>query len=176
MQDSILRKLDALVERHQEVEQLISQPEIIADQDKFRELNKEYSRLQVLVDTYRDYKRASDDVAEMQMMLDGDDEDMKEMAAEELEPTRQREAQLEQELQILLLPHDEKDDCNCFLEIRAGTGGDEAALFAGELFRAYSKYVESKGWRSKLYLKARVKSAASRKLLPRCQEMVPMAL
>lgn len=154
MQDSILRKLDALVERHQEVEQLISQPEIIADQDKFRELNKEYSRLQVLVDTYRDYKRASDDVAEMQMMLDGDDEDMKEMAAEELEPTRQREAQLEQELQILLLPHDEKDDCNCFLEIRAGTGGDEAALFAGELFRAYSKYVESKGWQLEIVSKS----------------------
>lgn len=146
MQDTILRKLDALVERHQEVEQLLSQPEVISDQEKFRELNREYSRLQVLVDSYRDYKTSVDDLEEMQMMLDGDDEDMRTMAQEEFEPTKEKVAKLEHDLQLLLLPHDEKDDCNCFLEIRAGTGGDEAALFAGELYRAYTKYVEAKGW------------------------------
>ncbi len=146
MQDTILRKLDALVERHQEVEQLLSQPEVISDQEKFRELNREYSRLQVLVDSYRDYKTSLDDLEEMQMMLDGDDEDMKVMAQEEFEPTKEKVSKLEHDLQLLLLPHDDKDDCNCFLEIRAGTGGDEAALFAGELYRAYTKYVETKGW------------------------------
>ena len=146
MQESIIRKLESLCERHQEVEQLLSQPEIIADQEKFRELNREYSRLQVMVNTFQDYKRASDDLEEMQAMLEGDDEDMKAMAEEELEPTKEKAAVLEHELQLLLLPHDDRDDCNCFLEIRAGTGGDEAALFAGELYRMYAKYCESKGW------------------------------
>ena len=80
MQESIIRKLESLCERHQEVEQLLSQPEIIADQEKFRELNREYSRLQVMVNTFQEYKRASDDLEEMQAMLEGDDEDMKAMA------------------------------------------------------------------------------------------------
>ena len=146
MQESIIRKLESLCERHQEVEQLLSQPEIIADQEKFRELNREYSRLQVMVNTFQEYKRASDDLEEMQAMLEGDDEDMKAMAQEELEPTKEKAAVLEHELQLLLLPHDDRDDCNCFLEIRAGTGGDEAALFAGELYRMYAKYCESKVW------------------------------
>ncbi|HIX56202.1 MAG TPA: peptide chain release factor 1 [Candidatus Anaerobiospirillum pullistercoris] len=146
MQDSILKRLDAIEERHQEVEQLLAQPEVIADQEKFRELNREYSRLQVMVDTYKDYKTCSSDLEEMESMLNGDDEDMRAMAEEEIEPTKERCAKLEHDLQVLLLPHDERDDCNCFLEIRAGTGGDEAALFAGELFRMYTKYCESKGW------------------------------
>lgn len=146
MQESILRKLDALVERHQEVEQLLAQPEVIADQEKFRELNREYSRLQTMVDTYNEYKTAASDVEEMQLMLEGDDPAMQAMAQEEMPQTQEKVAHLEHELQLLLLPHDERDDCNCFLEIRAGTGGDEAALFAGEMFRMYTKYCESKGW------------------------------
>ena len=104
MQESIIRKLESLCERHQEVEQLLSQPEIIADQEKFRELNREYSRLQVMVNTFQEYKRASDDLEEMQAMLEGDDEDMKAMAEEELEPTKEKAAVLEHELQLLLLP------------------------------------------------------------------------
>ena len=146
MQESILRKLEALVERHQEVEQLLSQPDVIADQEKFRELNREYSQLQITVTSFKDYTRASDDLAEMEQMLKSDDPDMVEMAQEEIEPTREKLKTLEHELQLLLLPHDKRDDCNCFLEIRAGTGGDEAALFAGELFRMYTHYVDSKGW------------------------------
>ena len=146
MQESILRKLEALVERHQEVEQLLSQPDVIADQDKFRELNREYSQLQVTVTTYKEYTTAVSDLEEMELMLNGDDEDMKAMAEEEIGPTREKTEHLEHELQLLLLPHDKRDDCNCFLEIRAGTGGDEAALFAGDLFKMYTHYVESKGW------------------------------
>lgn len=146
MQESILRKLEALVERHQEVEQLLSQPDVIADQDKFRELNREYSQLQVTVTSFKEYTTASDDLKEMEEMLNGDDPDMKAMAEEEIGPTQEKVAKLEHELQLLLLPHDKKDDCNCFLEIRAGTGGDEAALFAGDLFKMYSHYVDAKGW------------------------------
>ena len=146
MQESILRKLEALVERHQEVEQLLSQPDVIADQDKFRELNREYSQLQVTVTSFKEYTTASDDLKEMEEMLKGDDPDMKAMAEEEIGPTQEKVAKLENELQLLLLPHDKRDDCNCFLEIRAGTGGDEAALFAGDLFKMYSHYVDAKGW------------------------------
>ena len=146
MQESILRKLEALVERHQEVEQLLSQADVIADQDKFRDLNREYSQLQVTVTTYKDYTTAVSDLEEMELMLNGDDPDMQEMAREEIEPTREKVATLEHELKLLLLPHDKRDDCNCFLEIRAGTGGDEACLFAGDLFKMYTHYVESKGW------------------------------
>lgn len=146
MQESILHKLEALVERHQEVEQLLSQPDVIADQDKFRELNREYSQLQVTVTSFKEYTTASDDLKEMEEMLKGDDPDMKAMAEEEIGPTQEKVAKLEHELQLLLLPHDKRDDCNCFLEIRAGTGGDEAALFAGDLFKMYSHYVDAKGW------------------------------
>ena len=146
MQESILRRLDSIVERHQEVEQLLAQPDVIADQEKFRELNREYSRLQVMVDTYKEYKSCAADLEEMELMLNGDDEDMRAMAEEEVGPTRERIEKLDHDLQILLLPHDERDDCNCFMEIRAGTGGDEAALFAGEMFRMYTKYCEAKGW------------------------------
>ena len=150
MQESISRKLDSLAERHQEVEQLLSQPDVIADQEKFRELNREYSRLQAIVDTYGEYKKASSDIKEMEDMLEGDDEELKSMAQDEIGPAREKASSLEHELQLQLLPHDERDDCNCFLEIRAGTGGDEACLFAGSLFRMYTKYVESKGWQLEL--------------------------
>lgn len=146
MQESILRKLEALCERQQEVEQLLSQPEVIADQEKFRDLNREYSRLNEIVGTFKEYQTASSDLEEMQLMLNGNDPDLKAMAEEEMAPTQERLAKLSHDLQVQLLPHDERDDCNCFLEVRAGTGGDEACLFAGELFRMYTKYVEKKGW------------------------------
>ena len=146
MQETILRKLESLVERHQEVEQLLSLPEVISDQDKFRELNQEYKRLQETVKTFKEYTTATSDLEEMETMLKGDDPDMKAMAEEEIEPTREKVNHLEHELKLMLLPHDKRDDCNCFLEIRAGTGGDEAALFPGDLFKMYTHYVESKGW------------------------------
>ena len=99
MQESILRRLDSIVERHQEVEQLLAQPDVIADQEKFRELNREYSRLQVMVDTYKEFKTCSSDLEEMEMMLSGDDEEMRAMAEEEVGPTRERLEKLEHDLQ-----------------------------------------------------------------------------
>ena len=147
MQETIYRKLEALEERHQEVEQLLSQPEVIADQEKFRELNREYSRLSTTVSLFKKYRTALSDIAEYEEMLRGDDPEMREMAQAEIDPAREQLAALEHQLQMELLPHDERDDCDCFLEIRAGTGGDEACLFAGDLFKMYSHYVESKGWK-----------------------------
>ena len=147
MQETIYRKLEALEERHQEVEQLLSQPEVIADQEKFRELNREYSRLSNTVTLFKKYKSVASDVQEYEEMLKGDDPEMKEMAQQAAGPARDELSSLEHQLQMELLPHDERDDCDCFLEIRAGTGGDEACLFAGDLFKMYSHYVESKGWK-----------------------------
>ena len=147
MQDTIYRKLEALEERHQEVEQLLAQPEVIADQEKFRELNREYSRLSTTVDLFKKYRTVVSDISEYEEMLNGSDQEMKEMAQQEIDGARAQKESLEHELQMELLPHDERDDCDCFLEIRAGTGGDEACLFAGDLFKMYSHYVESKGWK-----------------------------
>ena len=146
MQETILRKLQALSERHQEVEQLLSQPEVIASQDRFKELNREYSRLQETVGIFKKYEKASADLEGLEELLNSGDEEMQAVAQEEIEPAKENVASLEHELQLQLLPHDERDDCDCFLEIRAGTGGDEAALFAGDLFKMYSHYVQSKGW------------------------------
>ena len=147
MQETILRKLEAISERCQEVELLLSQAEVIADQDRFTELSREYSRLQETVNTFREYKKVSSELEETRLMLEDPDEELRTMAAEELKVTGTRVQELEQSLQRQLLPHDERDDRDCFLEIRAGTGGDEAALFAGDLFRMYSKYVDSRGWK-----------------------------
>jgi peptide chain release factor 1 len=147
MQDTIYRKLEALEERHQEVEQLLAQPEVIADQEKFRELNLEYSRLSTTVSLFKKYRSIEEDLREYDELLKGDDAEMKEMAEQEIGPAKEALAALERQLQMELLPHDERDDSDCFLEIRAGTGGDEACLFAGDLFKMYSHYVESKGWK-----------------------------
>ncbi|MCR5083892.1 MAG: peptide chain release factor 1 [Succinivibrionaceae bacterium] len=146
MQDSVIVKLETLVERFQEVEQLLGQPEVIADQERFSELNREYKRLGELTSAFSAYRTAEADLAEIAAMAEGDDEEMRQMAAEERPATEARLQELERRLQLMLLPHDDRDDCNCFLEVRAGTGGDEAALFAGDLYRMYVKYVESKGW------------------------------
>ncbi len=146
MQESILRKLEALCERHQEVEQLLSLPETINDQEKFKELTREYSRLEETVKIFKEYKQATSDYQGLEELISSGDEEMMAMAQDEIGPAKDKITALEHELQMQLLPHDERDDCDCFLEIRAGTGGDEAALFAGDLFKMYSHYVVSKGW------------------------------
>lgn len=150
MNPSIERKLEGLLERYQEVQALLGEADVIADQNRFRALSKEYSQLEEVVDGYERYKQAQEDLAAAQEMANDDDPEMREMAAEELRDGESKVEQLEQQLQVLLLPRDPNDDRACYLEIRAGAGGDEAAIFAGDLFRMYSRYAEAKGWKVSL--------------------------
>lgn len=147
MKASILEKLDRLKERYEEVSAMLSEADIINNQNKFRDLSKEYAELEPVVQGYQNYLNLLANIEEAKHLLVDGDADMKEMAEEEL---KECEAQLEPmqlELQKLLLPKDPNDEKNCYLEIRAGTGGDEAAIFSGDLFRMYSRYAENQGWR-----------------------------
>ena len=145
MKDSIISKLDSLSERHEELQALLGDASVISDQDKFRAYSKEYSQLEEVVGTFNRWKKLNNDIEEAQLLLD--DPDMKDIAAEEIAENKAEIENLEQHLQILLLPKDPNDEYNAFLEIRAGTGGDEAGIFAGDLYRMYSRYCESKRWR-----------------------------
>jgi len=147
MKESMLQKLSVLNERHEEVAGLLSDPEIISQQNRFRSLSQEYAQLGPLVKTWLDFQQTLDDQSSAEAMLSEDDPELCEMAQEEIETARERQKQLEQQLTRLLLPRDPHDDSNIYLEIRAGTGGDEAALFAGDLFRMYSRYADMQGWR-----------------------------
>ncbi|MCH9691397.1 MAG: peptide chain release factor 1 [Gammaproteobacteria bacterium] len=147
MKVSVQNKLEHLLERHQEVSALLGDADIIGNQHKFRELSQEYAELETLVDCYRRYKDLQEDMATASEMLHDNDVELRAMAQEELQQAEQKLALLEHELQTLLLPRDPNDHKNVFLEIRAGTGGDEAAIFSGDLFRMYSRYGEKQGWR-----------------------------
>lgn len=147
MKQSILEKLQHLADRYEEVGALLSDPEVIGEQTRFRELSREYAELESVVKSYRDYYRVQTNIEEARSLLKDADADMRDMAEEDLIENQNRLADLEVELQRLLLPKDPNDDRNVFLEIRAGTGGDEAAIFSGDLFRMYSKYAESRRWK-----------------------------
>jgi peptide chain release factor 1 len=147
MKASIIAKLEGLVERYEEVQALLGEPEVMNDQDKYRELTKEYSQLEEVVNCFKAYQGAGEDLEAAELMLEDDDPDMQEMAKDEIATAKETVEKLAGELQILLLPKDPNDDRNCYLEIRAGAGGDEAAIFAGNLFRMYSKYIDTKNWR-----------------------------
>lgn len=147
MKDSIKAKLQSLIERHEEVSALLSDADIISDQNKFRDLSREYSQLEPIVKAFKDYSQAQEDKEAAQKMLNEKDAELVEMAKEELKLANETIESLEAELQILLLPRDPNDDANVFLEIRAGTGGDEASIFSGDLFKMYSKYAEQRGWK-----------------------------
>lgn len=147
MKQSILEKLQHLADRYEEVGALLSDPEVIGQQTRFRELSREYAELESVVKSYRDYYRVQTNIEETRVLLKDADADMRAMAEEDLLENQSRLADLEVELQTLLLPKDPNDDRNVFLEIRAGTGGDEAAIFSGDLFRMYSRYAESRRWK-----------------------------
>ena len=147
MKSSILEKLDNLQERYEEVGALLSEGDIISDQNRFRELSKEYAELEPVVKCYASYRHVLDDVAEAKELIKDSDPDMRAMGQEELKTSEAKQEPIELELQKLLLPRDPNDEKNVFLEVRAGTGGDEAAIFSGDLFRMYSKYAERRGWR-----------------------------
>ncbi len=147
MKASIREKLSQLAERYEEVGALLSDPEVIGDQNKFRDFSKEYAELEPVVKSFESYSEVLDNIAEAKSLLKDADEDMREMAQEELKENEEQKEPLELELQKLLLPKDPNDDKNVFLEVRAGTGGDEAAIFSGDLFRMYSKFAEKNKWR-----------------------------
>jgi len=144
---SIREKLERLVERHEELSHLLADPDIIGDQRRFRELSQEYARLEPVAQCFGEYAQAEADVQSAEDMLRDSDPGMRRLAAEEKQAAEARCETLEPDLLKLLLPKDPHDDSNIFLEIRAGTGGDEAALFAGDLFRMYSRYAEQQDWR-----------------------------
>ena len=144
MKPSVLDKLQSLSERLEEVTALLSTPEATADINRFRQLNQEHAELTPVVEAYRQYRQAESDLADAEDMLA--DPEMKDFAAEEIEAAKAKIETLDTELQKLLLPKDEDDGKNIFLEIRAGTGGDEAALFAADLLRMYTRYAERNRW------------------------------
>ena len=150
MKDTIKNKLEMLNDRFDELEALLSDAEVIADQNRFRDLSKEYSELEDVVKSYNHYVQVTDNLSEAMEMHKDADPDIRAMADEEILSSKDELQQLELVLQKLLLPKDSKDSCNVFLEIRAGTGGDEAAIFSGDLFRMYSRFCENQGWKIEL--------------------------
>lgn len=146
MPPSILDRLEQLVSRFEEVTALLSEPEVIGDSDRYRDLSREYAQLEPVVVTLRDYRAVEADMASAREMAAGDDPELRAMAEEELDTLAARHQALTLELQKYLLPKDPYDDHNIFLEVRAGTGGDEAAIFAGDLMRMYARYAERRGW------------------------------
>jgi peptide chain release factor 1 len=141
-------KLDDLLRRFEEITNELSEPTVTDNQTRFRALMKEQSDLTPIVEAYKEYKKCNGDIKDSLEMLEAEsDEDMREMLKEELSDAKKRVAELEQELKILLLPKDPNDDKSVIIEIRGGAGGEEAALFAGSLFRMYSMYAERKGWK-----------------------------
>lgn len=141
-------KLEDLLRRYEEVLGLLGMPDVAADPDRFRKLSKEENDLKPIVDAYKEYKQSKQDIEDSLELLDAEsDEDMKEMLKEELSDAKKRVGELEEKLKILLLPKDPNDDKNVIVEIRAGAGGDEAALFAAEIYRMYVHYAEGRRWR-----------------------------
>ncbi len=147
MHPSIRNKLEQLVGRHEEVGALLAEPEVIADQARFRDLSREYAQLEPVVARFRAWQQTHADLLAAREMACDDDPELRALAIDEIDSSEARLTELEHALQLLMLPTDPHDAGNLFLEIRAGTGGDEAALFAGDLFRMYSRYAEHHGWR-----------------------------
>ena len=145
MLPTLRRKLEALAERRDELERLLADPSVAGDQTRFRAFSREFSRLEPLAIALADERRAREDLAAAEAMRS--DPDLRELAEEEITAAQQRLAALEDTLMALLVPRDARDEGGLYLEIRAGTGGDEAAIFAGDLYRMYARYAERQGWR-----------------------------
>ena len=148
----LIDRLEQLIQRYEELDRLLADPAIISDQVKLREYGKEYHELTSVISLYRTYRKVFDDIESAQQLLDDPerDPDLSELAQAEVDELTPQRAQIEQELQSLLIPKDPLDSKNALVEIRAGTGGEEAGLFAGELYRMYTRYAEVHGWRSEV--------------------------
>ena len=159
---SLTEKLDQLDARYEEMTQQLSSAEVVNDSARLQKLAKQHSELEDIVNKHRQFKQIEKDLAGAhEMVVESEDADMRHMAQEEEKQLIERRDTIERELKLLLLPKDPNDDKSVIVEIRAGTGGDEAALFAGELFRMYSRYAETQGWKVRLPL-----SVDSRKSWP----------
>jgi peptide chain release factor 1 len=147
MKASLINKLDLLQDRFEELTALLGDAEVIANQTQFRAYSKEYAEIEPVSQAFREFRKVQGDLEGAQALLKDSDPDMREMAEEEVAQAKVQLLELEERLQRMLLPKDPKDSHNVFLEVRAGTGGDEAAIFSGDLFRMYSRYAERRGWR-----------------------------
>ena len=147
MKASLLNKLEILQDRFEELTALLGDAEVISDQTRFRAYSREYAEVEPVYAAYKEWRKVQDDLEGAQALLKDSDPDLREMAVEEVREAKEQLLTLESQLQRMLLPKDPNDGRNVFLEIRAGTGGDEAAIFSGELFRMYSRYAEKRGWR-----------------------------
>ena len=147
MKASLLNRLDSMQQRFEELSALLSEAEVIAEQNRFRAYSKEYAELDATMQCYAEWQKVAADLEEARSLLKDADPDLRAMAEEDAADCAERLGALEEQLNLLLLPRDPNDERNVFLEVRAGTGGDEAAIFAGDLFRMYSKYAEQQGWR-----------------------------
>lgn len=144
-------RLQSVENRYEELNELLSDPDVVSDPKRLRDLSKEQSSISQTVETYRDYKEVTDQIAETKELLNEKlDDDMREMAKEELNELQENKTHLEEKLKLLLVPKDPNDDKNVIMEIRGAAGGDEAALFAGDLFRMYSRYAESRSWKAEI--------------------------
>ena len=150
MKQSIVEKLQRLVARQEKIGSMLSDPEVIADQDKFRDLSREYSRLEPVAKLFTSYQKAEAELGAAREMLDDSDAEIRQLGEEEAVAVEAQLVELELEVKKHLIPQDPHDDSNIFLEIRAGTGGDEAALFAGDLFRMYMRYSEQQNWKTEV--------------------------
>lgn len=150
MKETIQNRLRQVTERYEEIALLLAEPDAFSEPDRFRALSREFSQLEPLVVAWREWKKTQNSIVEAQHMLEETDKEIRQMAAEELQAKSATAERLERDIQVLLLPDDPNDECNIFLEIRAGTGGDEAAIFAGDLFRMYLKYAEGKNWNTEI--------------------------
>ena len=141
-------KLEDLIHHYEELMNLLSEPDVANDANRFKKLMKEQSDLAPIVETYKEYKNCKQNIEDSLAILDEEsDEEMRELAKEELKESKEQVEELEQKLKILLLPKDPNDDKNVIVEIRAGAGGEEAALFAAEIYRMYVHYAENRGWK-----------------------------
>lgn len=146
----MLDKLEAIHARFLDTEEKLSDPNIVSDIKKYSALNKEYKDLKVMEAVYQEYKGVIDNIASSNEMLKDNDAEMREMAQLELDTLTTRKTKLDEEIKILLIPKDPDDDKNVIIEIRSGAGGDEAAIFAGDLYRMYTKYIESQKWKTEV--------------------------
>ncbi len=144
----MLEKLEAIYRRFKDIEGKMNEPSVMADMKKFIQLNKDYKELQPIVEAYKEYKNVLENITSTKEILKTEkDEEFREMAKSELNTLTERKEELEESIRLMLIPSDPQDSKNAIMEIRAGTGGDEASIFAGDLFRMYTKFAETKGWK-----------------------------